>query len=51
MKSKLSKFADDAKLGGKVDSRGGADQIQESIDNCIAGIGLIGQKIGRWNLT
>ena len=35
MKSKLSKFADDTKLGGKVDSRGGGDQIQESIDTCI----------------
>ena len=35
MKSKLSKFADDTKLGGEVDSRGGGDQIQESIDTCI----------------
>ena len=35
VKSKLSKFADDTKLGGKVDSRGGGDQIQESIDTCI----------------
>ena len=26
---------DDTKLGGKVDSRGGGDQIQESIDTCI----------------
>ena len=25
VKSKLSKFADDTKLGGKVDSRGGGD--------------------------
>ena len=33
-KSKLSKCADDTKLGGKVDSRGGSDQIQESIDTC-----------------
>ena len=32
---KLSKFADDTKLGGKVDSRGGGDQIQESIDTCM----------------
>ena len=31
VKSKLSKFADDTKLGGTVDSRGGGDQIQESI--------------------
>ena len=35
MKSRLSKFADDTKLGGKVDNRGGGDQIQESIDICI----------------
>ena len=35
MKSKLSKFSDDTKLGGKVDNRGGGDQIQESIDTCI----------------
>ena len=35
VKSKLSKFADDIKLGGKVDSRGGGDQIQESIDTCM----------------
>ena len=35
VKSKLSKFADDTKLGGKVDSREGCDQIQESIDTCI----------------
>ena len=35
MKRKLSKFADDTKLGGKVDSRGGGDQIQESIDTFI----------------
>ena len=34
MKSMLSKFSDDTKLGGKVDSRGGGDQIQESIDMC-----------------
>ena len=32
VKSKLSKFVDDTKLGGEVDSRGGGDQIQESID-------------------
>ena len=35
VKSKLSKFADDTKLGRKVDSRGGGDQIQESVDTCI----------------
>ena len=35
VKSKLSKFADDTKLGGEVDNRGGDDQIQESIDTCI----------------
>ena len=35
VKSKLSKLADDTKLGGKVDRRGGGDQIQESIDTCI----------------
>ena len=35
VKSRLSKFADDTKLGGKVDSRGGGDQIQESIDTYI----------------
>ena len=35
VKSKLSKFADDTKLGGKVDSRGGGEQIQESIDTCM----------------
>ena len=35
VKSKLSKFADDTKLGGKVDIRGGGDLIQESIDICI----------------
>ena len=35
VKSKLSKFADDTKLGGEVDIRGGGDQIQESIDTCI----------------
>ncbi len=34
MKGRLSKFADDTKLGGKVDSRGDGDQIQESIDTC-----------------
>ena len=34
VKSKLSKFADDTKLGVEVDSRGGGDQIQESIDTC-----------------
>ena len=33
--SKLSKFVDDTKLGGEMDSRGGGDQIQESIDTCI----------------
>ncbi len=35
MKSRLSNFADNTKLGGKVDIRGGVDQIQESIDTCI----------------
>ena len=35
VKSKLSKCADDTKLGSKVDSRGDGDQIQESIDTCI----------------
>ena len=35
VKSKLSKFTDDIKLGGKMDSRGGGYQIQESIDTCI----------------
>ena len=35
VKSELSKFADDTKLGGEVDSRGVGDQIQESIDTCI----------------
>ena len=35
VKSKLSKFADDTKFGGKVDIRGGGDQIQESIDTCM----------------
>ena len=34
-KSKLSKFADDTKLGGKVDSIWGGDQIQKSIDTCV----------------
>ncbi len=38
VKSKLSKFADDTKLGGKEDSRGGGDQIQKSIDTCIVWI-------------
>jgi len=35
VKSRLSKFADDSKFGGKVDSRGGGEQIQGSIDTCI----------------
>ena len=35
MKSWLSKFADDTKHGGKVDCRGGGDQIQERIDTCM----------------
>ena len=35
VKSKLSKFADDTQLGGEVDSRGGGDQIQESVDTCL----------------
>ena len=35
IKNKLSKFEDDTKLGGWVDSRGGGDQIQESIGICI----------------
>ena len=35
VKSRLSKCADDTKLGGEVDSRGGGDQIQEIIDTCI----------------
>ena len=35
VKIKLSKFVDDTKVGGKVDSRGGGDQIWESIDTCI----------------
>ena len=35
VKSKLSKFVDDTKLGSKVDSREGGDQIQESIDTCM----------------
>ena len=35
VKSKLSKFADETKFGGEVDSRGGGDQIQESIDTCM----------------
>ena len=46
VKSKLSTFADDTKLGGEVDSRGGGDQIQESIDTCIEWA-----KISRCNLT
>ena len=29
VKSRISKFADDIKLGGKVDSRGGGDQIHK----------------------
>ena len=32
VKSRLSKLADDTKLGGMVDSRGGSDSIQGSID-------------------
>ena len=35
VKSKLSKFTDDRKLGGDVEIRGDDDQIQESIDTCI----------------
>ena len=35
VKRRLSKFVDDTKLAGKVDNRGGGDQIQESIDTCI----------------
>ena len=35
VKSRLSKFTDDTKLGGEVDSRVDGDQIQESIDTCI----------------
>ena len=35
MKSNLSKFADDTKLGGEVDCRVGGEQIQESIDTCM----------------
>ena len=35
VKSKLSTFTDDTKLGGEVDSRRGGDQIQESIDTCM----------------
>ena len=35
VKGRLSKFADDTTLGGKVDSRGGGDKIQESIGTCI----------------
>ena len=37
VKRKLSKFADDTKFGGEVDSRGGGDQMQESIDTCTDG--------------
>ena len=35
VKSQLSKLVDAKKLGGEVDSRGGGDQIQVSIDTCI----------------
>ena len=35
VKSRLSKFVNDTKLGGEVDSRGVGDQIQESIDTCM----------------
>ena len=35
VKSRLSKFADDTKLGCEVDSRAGGEQIQESIDTCM----------------
>ena len=35
MKGRFSKFAEVTKLGGKVDSRGGGDPIQEGIDTCI----------------
>ena len=35
VKGRLFKFAEVTKLGGKVDSRGGGDKIQESIDTCI----------------
>ena len=34
VKGRLSECADDTKLGGEVDIRGGGDQIQESIDTC-----------------
>ena len=37
-KSGPSKFTDDTKLGGEVESRGGGDQIQESIDTCVVWI-------------
>ena len=37
VKSRLSKFADDTKLGDNVDSRVGGDQIQESIDTAEIG--------------
>ena len=46
VKSRLSKFSDDPKLGGEVDSRGGGDQIRESIDTCIEWV-----KISICNLT
>ena len=35
VKCRLSKFADDTKIGGEVDSRRGGDQIQETIDTCV----------------
>ena len=35
VKSRLSKFADDAKLEGKLDSSVGSDQIQENRDTFI----------------
>ena len=35
MRGRFSKFADDTKLGGAVDSRGGGDQIPESVDPCM----------------
>ena len=35
MKSRLSKFSDDTKVGGEVDIRRGSDQMQEGIDTCI----------------
>ena len=46
VKSKLSKFADDTKLGGKVDSRGVVIRFRK-----VLILASIGQKIGRWNLT